>query len=166
MSQFIVIVSKSNIGDVSKRLFVVGFASIEAMHADLSSSGIKCDIAEFSAKLSTLPFHIDIPNSIGITIEFVLRFDNVPFGRDVIEIVSAIYYAATRHELVEGMEIKRGPAITDVLVNPKEVLNPAEFDWNIPKFTRDLSNVFLISVFLDFDEEGETSPSSQYIVGR
>jgi hypothetical protein len=108
------------------------------------------DLETLTQKLENLPVHIKKPKSPHITIETILRFDNVPEGHDdVVEIVSATYYSSSRFRLVNGTEIKRGTAIMSILTDPKEILHPKTLDWNIPKLINSFNNVLWLGVFLD-----------------
>ncbi len=162
MSQFIVFLSKAPVGQRSDKVYVSHYDSVEKLHHDMQETIKEIkedypfpDLATFTQMLEKLPVNLSTPGDTpNITIEVILRFVNVPTGRSVVEVVSAIYYACSQVGLVDGLEIKRGRHMMAVLTSPEEVLDPKTFDWNIPKLISSYRNVMWLTSFLDFHEDG------------
>lgn len=119
------------------------------------------DLTTFTQMLEKLPVNLSTPDDTpNITIEAVLKFDNIPPGRDLIEVISAIYYVCSQHGLVDGVEIKHGQCTMDVLSNPEEILDPKTFDWNIPKLINEYMQVLWLTTFMDFKPDGSPYPDN------
>jgi len=165
--------SKRPIGKPSKRVYIECFDSMRNFYDTMvcaikeDDPDFKCmDFETLTQKLENLPVCIKKPKPPNITIETILTFDNVPEGHDVVEIVSAIYYSCSRFHLVNGMEIKRGTSIMNILTNPKEILDPKTFDWNIPKLINSFNSVLWLGVFLDMAGSKDIRPDSLYVIGK
>ena len=166
MSQLIVFVSKAPVGERSHKVYVTNFESVEDFHRDLRETITEghedfpvLDLETFTQKLEELPVNLSTPDDTpNVTIEAVLKFDNIPPGRDLVEVVSAIYYVCSQHGLVDGIEIKRGRATMDVLSDPDEILDPKTFDWNIRKLINQYRQVLWLSTFMDFRSDGSPYP--------
>jgi len=173
MSQLVVFISKRPIGRTSKKVWIAGFDSVKDFHDDVIKSMQEdypdfkfMDLDTFTKKLENLPVRIKLAKAPHMTIESILKFDNVPEGRNVTEIVSAMYYACSRYHLVKGNEIKRGKSITSILRDPDEILDPKTFDWNIPKLIKDFGGVLWLCAFMDMKQNGDLYPDSMYVIGE
>ncbi len=170
MAQLIVFMSKAPVGQRSDKVYVSYYDTVAELHHDIQETITEVkedypvpDLATFTQMLENLPVNLSTPGDTpNVTIEVILRFENVPVGRNVVEVVSAIYYACSQTGLVDGLEIKRGRHMMAVLTSPEEVLNPKTFDWNIPKLISSYRNVLLLTSFLDFHEDGTVASDSVY----
>lgn len=146
---------------------VVGFSSLSSMYNELKGNQLALPTEEIfiqdclnKAKDTENELDLSYIAADGLVIQMraILLFENVPKGRHVIEIVSAINFVACENHLIYGANIKYTPSIFDVVSSPHEVINPETFNWNIPALLSTLRNVLGLLRFLDFAGNGQLYP--------
>ena len=159
MPRLIVFMAKEELGS---NVYVSNFNSVEelcqflqVLIGEADENHPRPDLATVTQMLEKVPVTLMLPKIIGnITIEAVIKFENIPNGRSLDEIIGAMYYACGQLSLLDGVGIKYGKHTLRVLSDPKEALDPKTFNWNISELIHDYVAMLWISSFFDFHPVG------------
>lgn len=175
MAQVVAYFTKVPITDQTKAEFagqaitfmVAGFTTISSMYTEMKESGTHVPSEEKftqdclnKAKDTEGEHSLSYFTDDGVILQMraILLFDNVPRGRHVIEIVSAINFAAAQHDLIYKGAIRYSPGVFEVVSTPNECIDPTRFDWDIPALITSLRNVLCLVYFLDFKDNDQLHP--------
>lgn len=156
-TEYLIFVSRATLAQDStiylpKGIHVLTMDSLNTFY-DVFGEGTSFTREEFLAKLADLPFRMEYEDETVIYVEQIFTYHNVPEHRSVNEIMSAIFCAAAVNGLMKCKDIRRGPALTEVLMDPKGILNPEKLDWNsIPNLITFLVDNIEIPASLDLTD--------------
>jgi hypothetical protein len=153
--QIIVFLSRIN-PDKSGNISIFSYNSIDDFYNEFKSAAEEqnhnfISFNDFKQMTHSLPANLVVHTELTITIHCIHEFHDVPNGRHVTEIVSAIYYSCAMNGLIgsDNTDIKCGVHVMNVLMNPNEILNPLTFNWDIPKLIDMFKNTLSFSAWLD-----------------
>jgi len=144
MTQVLIFISKRQ-----DRVIILPFTSIEKFVDEINNEILG------ENKIGVLELNNDFPIKLNhnLNILKILKFSNVPENRHVSEIAAAIYYAAAINHIVDGVEIISRHCILDLFTNPKEIIDPSVFSWNLADTIERFVRILPISISFDFFDE-------------